>query len=137
MESPYIELKRDCQHLHGFESKDLKHFIGLAKISEGMIILDAMCGNGVLSKELSKLKNIELNLLDNSEFQLGEAKKAIKNANFFVDSILKTPFEKEKFDRVFIRNGVYEVPKNKQVILYKEVLRILKKDGFFCVGFHY
>ena len=100
MKTPYVELKRDCQQLHGFESKDLKNFIDLAKISEGMIILDAMCGNGVLSNELSKLK-IDLYLLDNSEFQLNLAKKAVGKAKFFVGSILKTPFENEKFDRVF------------------------------------
>jgi ubiquinone/menaquinone biosynthesis C-methylase UbiE len=108
----------------------LKNFIDLAKISEGMIILDAMCGNGVLSKELSKLK-IDLYLLDNSEFQLNLAKKAVGKANFFVGSIFKTPFEKEKFDRVFIRNGVYEIPKDKQIKLYKEVWRILNEKGLF------
>jgi len=133
MKTPYSKLKRGCQYLHGFESDDLKKFIEVAKISEGMVVLDAMCGNGVLSKELSKLKNINLNLLDNSKFQIEIAKKSVKNAKFFVESILKTQFEKEKFDRVFIRNGVYEFPKNKQVKLYKEVLRILKDGGIFLV----
>ena len=136
MKSPYGKIKRDCQQLHSFKSSYLKDFIDLAEISEGMVVLDAMWGNGVLSKELSKIKDIKLNLLDSSEFQIKEAKEIVKNANFFVESILKTHFKTEELDRVFIRNGVYEIPKDKQVSLYREVLRILKKDGLFlCWSF--
>jgi ubiquinone/menaquinone biosynthesis C-methylase UbiE len=96
-----------------------------------MKILDAMCGNGVISKELSKKDNVELYLLDNSSFQIDLAKKSIKNAKFFVGSILNTPFENDFFDRIILRNGIHEIPEDKQEILYKELFRILKKGGLF------
>jgi ubiquinone/menaquinone biosynthesis C-methylase UbiE len=129
MKSPYEENKRDCQYLHGFNEKDLKNFIELAKLSKEMTILDGMCGNGVLSKELAKTNGIFLYLLDNSKFQLSLAKD-IKGEKI-VGSILKMPFEDEKFDRIFIRSGVPEIPKNEQPNLCREVFRVLKKNGLF------
>ena len=131
MKTPYSNIKRDCQYLHNFKSKDLENFIALAKINSGMIVLDAMCGEGTVSKELSKIKGIRLSLLDNSKFVIDEAKKKIKGAEFFVGSILKTNFKESMFDRVVIRNGIYEVPKKEQIKLYREVNRILKKNGLF------
>jgi len=89
MKNPYSDLKRDCQDLHNFTSDDIIKFINLEKIKEGEIILDAMAGNGAISKELVKIKGVDLFVLDNSEFQINEAKKNVKNVKFFVSSALK------------------------------------------------
>ena len=130
MKSPYLKLKRNCQELHGFSQEDVKKFIGAVGVSKGMVVLDAMCGDGIIGRELEK-KNVDLYLLDSSEFQISLAKKNVKNVKFLVGSILKTDFKNEMFDRVFIRNGVYEVCKKDQVKMYDEIRRILKKEGRF------
>lgn len=80
MRTPYNELRRDCQNLHNFTDKDIQKFIDLAKIKSGDKILDAMAGNGAIAKELSKLNDVEIYVLDNSKFQIEEAKKNVKNA---------------------------------------------------------
>lgn len=131
MKTPYNVMRRDCQNLHSFTEKDVQLFIKLAEIKKGDVILDAMAGNGAIAKELEKIKGIKLYVLDNSEFQIEDAKKNVKNAKFYVSSALKMPFTDNFFDKIFIRNGVYEIPKEKQVKLYKEILRVLKKGGLF------
>lgn len=131
MKTPYEDIKRDCQDLHNFNSEDVKRFVKIGEVREGMSVLDAMCGNGAVSNELTKIKDIKLYLLDNSDFQLNQAKKKIKNARFVVGSVLNMPFEDKTFDRVFIRNGNYEFSKSNQVKLYKEIYRILKEGGSF------
>jgi len=130
MKTPYSELKRDCQHLHNLTENDIDKFISIVKINKNEIILDAMAGNGAIAKELSK-KDINLYVLDKSEFQINEAKNNIKNAKFYVASALKMPFKNNFFDKVFIRSSIYEVPKKQQISLYKEILRVLKKHGSF------
>jgi ubiquinone/menaquinone biosynthesis C-methylase UbiE len=131
MGNPYTHLKRNCQNLHNFSQEDIKKFIDLANIRPGDKILDAMAGDGAIAKELSKISNVQLFVLDNAKLQIEEAKKNVKNANFYVSSALKMPFQDSMFDKVFIRSGVYEIPKKDQVNLYKEILRVLKKEGLF------
>lgn len=131
MKTPYSELKRDCQNLHNFTQEDIHKFISLVKINKDEKILDAMAGNGAIAKELSKINNINLYVLDKFEAQINEARKNINKAKFFVYSSLKMPFLDNFFDKIFIRNGVYEVPKNKQIELYKEIFRVLKNQGYF------
>jgi ubiquinone/menaquinone biosynthesis C-methylase UbiE len=131
MKTPYTFLSKDYQNLHHFTSTDIKKFISIAKVKPGDFVLDAMSGRGAIAEELAKIKGINLNILDNSENQIGEAKKTIKNAKFYVGSALSLPFEDNYFDKVFVRNAVYEVSKKDQFRLYKEILRVLKKEGCF------
>ena len=131
MKTPYSELKRDCQNLHNFTEQDIHKFISLVKINKNENILDAMAGNGAIAKELSKINNINLYVLDKFEAQINEAKKNIVKAKFFVSSSLKMPFLDNFFNKIFIRNGIHEITKNKQIELYKEIFRVLKNQGYF------
>ncbi|MBU2576474.1 MAG: methyltransferase domain-containing protein [Nanoarchaeota archaeon] len=131
MKSPYLLLKRDNANLHNISQVDIKKFVDIADIKKGMYILDAMCGKSEIGQEIEKIDGVKLYLSDNAKFQLDEAKKVIKNAKFFTASVLDMPFKNNYFDRVFIKSGVYEVPKKNQVKLYKEVLRVLKPKGLF------
>lgn len=132
MKTPYGKLNRDNQFLHGFDSEDLDDFIDLAQLGDEMEILDGMCGNGTLSERIIKNQhNVNLYLLDNSNFQINLAKEKIDGAKFFVSTILETPFVDKKFDRVLIRNGIYEISRDKKDVLYREIYRILKDGGQF------
>ena len=131
MKSPYETISRDCQTLHSFTTEDIKKFIAISKIKPKERVLDAMAGNGSIAKELLNIKDIEIFVLDNSKIQIDLAKKNLKKARFFKASIMKMPFLDSFFDKVFIRNGVYEVPKNSQLILYSEIYRVLKPTGKF------
>jgi ubiquinone/menaquinone biosynthesis C-methylase UbiE len=131
MKTPYSNLERNCQNLHGFSNKDIEKFVELGKLKQGMFVLDAMCGEGSIGKIISKNKKVNLYLLDDSEFQINKAKEKIKDAEFKVASILETEFDKSFFDRIFIRSGIQEIPQHKQIKLYKEILRVLKKEGMF------
>ena len=59
MKSPYAELKRSTNILHNISSKDLKKFIELGKIKQGMVVLDAMAGRSEIGQELAKIKNLK------------------------------------------------------------------------------
>ncbi len=57
MKSPYAELKRSTNILHNISNEDLKKFIALGKINQGMVVLDAMSGRSEIGLELSTVSN--------------------------------------------------------------------------------
>ncbi|MEM0465355.1 MAG: methyltransferase domain-containing protein [Candidatus Pacearchaeota archaeon] len=113
-------------------NKDIRKFIKIAEIRKQDIILNIPFGDIAVAKRLSKKKKISLHILEEEKFQVKNAKKFIKKAEFYISSsVLKTPFKNDFFDKIFIRNGIYQILKNKQLILFKEIYRILKTKGKF------
>ena len=123
-----------------YSSKKIHNLIfKLGKFSarnEPYNILDAMCGEGLVGKEVSKrLKaraiNHEMNFLDLTKKKLAKLRK--QGMKVIVASIFKIPCKNGTFDRAYARFGVKNYQKSKQMLILKEFRRVLKPRGIFVL----
>ena len=122
--------------IHKIKDEDFDALIRAIAVHPGEIILDGCCGYGEVSKRILNHSDFELEiyLLDESLVQINRAKKnlpQIPGSNFIVADIARTPFTENFFDKVVIKMGIHEVPKEKQKEIFKEVYRVLKPGGSF------
>jgi len=102
-------------------------------------VLDIGCGFGwfelnVLSRGVKEIAGIEISLED-----LKTAKNNIedKRAIFKVGGALKLPFKDNYFDMVVAWEVIEHIPKNTEDQMFKEVNRVLKKNGVFYLSTPY
>jgi len=123
--------------IHKINSKDFQKFVKIVSPKPKEKILDCMSGYGEAGKSLlDKKNNIDLYFLDYSDLQIKRAKESfpkISKDKFIVSSVIKTPFEKEFFDKIIIKMGLHEVGKKNLPRLFKEISRILKPNGKFII----
>ncbi len=105
------------------EKKDLKD----------KVILDLGCGYGwyenlAVKRGCKKIVGTELTLTD-----LKTAKKNVKDKkiDFVVCSALKINFPDNFFDTVVAWDVIEHIPKGTEIVMFKEVARVLKKGGLF------
>ena len=95
-------------------------------------VLDIGCGTGRVTKLISK-KTKKVIGIDFSNEMIQIAKKTLKNAKNIeykkVDISKKLPFKDNSFDKVTAILVLNHIKYNKR--LFKEIYRILKKDGIF------
>lgn len=98
-------------------------------------ILEIGCAGGFLVEELHKLfPTSELTGIDVSGEMIKIAKSNynnIKNVNFSQASVYSLPFNKEHFDLVICQGSLHHFYKVEEAV--KEMLRVLKKDGFIYI----
>jgi ubiquinone/menaquinone biosynthesis C-methylase UbiE len=107
----------------------------LDKLKEDPLILDAMCGTGIVGKATDKyLRGLgikpEMFFLDTSEKMLEECQYVGTRVR---KSILQMPFSDNFFDCIFLRFGLYDLDRKYQKDALKEVWRTLKKGGTFII----
>lgn len=110
-----------------------------AKDIIGKKVLDIGCGYGwfelnALERGVKEIVGIEITKED-----LKTAKSNIndKRATFKVAGALKLPFKDNYFDTVVAWEVIEHIPKNTEDIMFKEVGRVLKKDGVFYLSTPY
>lgn len=112
--------------------------IDAGKISDaggGLTALEAMSGTALLSNSIkSAFPKTDSWALDFSQGMLNMVPPSIKKVE---SSIISTPFEKETFDRIFLRSAIYDLPKQAQLKALQEIHRILKRDGLFILQTYY
>lgn len=91
-------------------------------------ILDAGCGTGFLSIELSKLGFYNLIGVDISKKMLEKACLKKNYINLINANLLNLPFKNNFFDSIFSVATIGIVSSK----AFSELIRILKVDGFFC-----
>jgi SAM-dependent methyltransferase len=96
-------------------------------------ILDIGCGYGwfelyAVDVECKKIIGIEISSKD-----LVTAKNSINNSNvdFIVADALKLPFDDGVFDTVVSWEVLEHLPKDTEIVFFKEVRRVLKDNGVF------
>lgn len=121
------------EHIHNIALKDEKALVRATNPKPNEKILDAFCGYGAAGKNcLIEEPKIDLYLCDESGVQLKRAKEnlsKIPQNHFSGCSFPRSPFKSEFFDKVVIKMGLHEVPKEEQLKVAKEVYRILKPRG--------
>lgn len=101
-------------------------------------ILDIGCGFGwfeldVLKRGVKQVAGIEISEEDLRAPRLIEDKKAI----FKVAGALKLPFEDDYFDTVVAWEVIEHIPKETESKMFKEVSRVLKRNGAFYLSTPY
>ncbi len=124
------------EKIHSIEEKDFEALVSIVKPQNGETILDACCGYGSVSKNLTqaiKKNNLDTKivLLDSSELQIQRAKENLNEQDFeFVHSdAINTPFPDNHFDTIVNKMGLHEVNKQNQEGMLREFYRILKPNG--------
>ena len=131
----------DFKQIHNQKPEDFERFLDIIDPKPNQVILDGMNGYGAVAKEVLDRSESngfvpEIYTLDESPVQVGRARLNLPNIGqeHFVQADMKqTPFPDNMFDTVIIKMGIHEVPKNDQLIVMKEVYRILKKGGKFVI----
>jgi len=137
----------DFKAIHNQKPEDFEKFIDIIDAQPGEVILDGMDGYGAAAKEIiqkaeTKGFTPEIYTLDESIVQVERARQNIPNIqpdHLIQSDMRQTPFSNEKFNTVVIKMGLHEVPKIDQVVILKEVYRILKEGGKFVtwdLSFH-
>ena len=95
-------------------------------------LLDLGCGDGTNAQTLTK-KGFKVTGLDISQEGLRIAQEK-SNATFLFHDIFTTlPFPNESFDAVLAYQSLNHAEKPKILTAFKEVSRVLKKDGLFLI----
>ncbi len=99
-------------------------------------ILDAMCGAGLVGKEISKrLTEAEklhiIHYVDVAEKKLRELQSA--GNHVVLASVDKIPYRRQSFDCVYSRFGVKNYPEPRQIEILNEFRYVLCSDGIFVL----
>ena len=137
--------------VNGLDDRLLDKFISFADIKGNEHILDAMAGNGNLSKRIFDycrkhgLSSPTIKTLEYSNVQVGFAKELLRGCPAHViwgdvlsmtDLSTYTSLENDSFDIVFIKSANHEIPLKQQEELYKSIFRVLKPGGkYLNLGF--
>ncbi|HLC77293.1 MAG TPA: class I SAM-dependent methyltransferase [archaeon] len=99
-------------------------------------VLDAMCGAGLVGKEMSKrLTAAEIShtvhYVDLAAKKIEALRQEGNDAQ--VASVLELPYEPQSFDRVYARFGVKNYPRDDQLRIFRKFKDVLKVSGIFVL----
>lgn len=143
--------KYNQDRINGFDEDFLESFVKLIDLENAESVLDAMSGDGNLTRraiDYCSARNIDLpsiTLLEYSPVQTELARSSINSERVSIvngDVLSMTDMESgeklpdSSFDRVVIKSGTHEIPADKQHQLYDSIFRVLKPGGLFInLGF--
>lgn len=118
------------QRLTGRHKKTFA-FVGDVKNKK---ILDIGCSFGWFEKWAVESKCKQIFGLETKKKLFYDAPKKIPQANYALGSALSLPFEDNSFDIVVSFEVIEHIPKKTETIMFKEINRVLKKDGSFFLS---
>ena len=96
-------------------------------------VLDAGCGNGLITNATSKLPNVkEVFGVDISDTGINIAKSRYPHIKFEVSSVINLPFKSGYFDAITaieIVEHIYDTE-----LMFKEFNRVLKNEGYVIIS---
>lgn len=106
-----------------------------AELQHGQNVLEVMSGTALLSQEVKKsFPSSDVYALDFSRGMLNMIPNKIHRVQA---SAIAMPFIDKSFDRVFLRSAIYDVPRQMQIKIMREVSRVLKDDGTWLLQTYY
>jgi len=134
LESTYNKIAEDWHRDH---SKDTWWIEGtnryIAFLKTGDNVLDVGCGAGTKSKYLIE-KNLRVTGIDFSEKMIEIAKKEVPNGKFYVMDIYDLSSLHDNFEGIFAQAVLLHVPKLEIRIVMENLIRKLKKGGYFYIA---
>ncbi len=99
-------------------------------------VLDAMCGAGLVGKEMGKRLDAAgiaytLHFVDLAEKKIGALKQEGHDAR--VASVLELPYNSGGLDRVYARFGVKNYPRGSQLEIFRKFRDVLRAPGIFVL----
>jgi ubiquinone/menaquinone biosynthesis C-methylase UbiE len=136
----------DQDTINGFDEQLINQMLKLVDPERVENVLDAMAGDGNLSKRLHQyclthqIRCPKLFVLEYSSVQAEFARKKLSDAKAEViwgdvltmssrDSQISIP--ENSFDRVMIKSSNHEIPRSRQLDLYCSIYRVLQPGGIF------
>jgi ubiquinone/menaquinone biosynthesis C-methylase UbiE len=102
-------------------------------LADGMHVLDAGCGSGVVGRHYAELHpGVEFYGCDASEIrvkQIEKLSKSMKNSQFTCQDIVSLDYSDEQFDRIICRYVLEHLPQSHVLKALKELSRCLKPGG--------
>lgn len=129
------------EQIHKVKDADYEALINVIDPQPGEIIFEGCAGYADISKRIIKStesfeKKPDLYILDESPVQIERARKELETFpenHIILGDVRKTGMPAEKFDKVIIKMGVHELPKEEQPKVFSEMYRILKPEGKFII----
>ncbi len=122
----------------GGASRWRKSVVALVSPSMNEKILELCCGTGTVSLRIAKLIKDEIYASDLSLDQIRVAKwkaKVLKrNIDFTIQDASHTSYPSSFYDKVIISGALHEIKKDRRMVIYHEVKRLLKDNGTFIVS---
>lgn len=105
--------------------------LGVAGIEDQHKVLEAMCGTALLAQK-AKVAHPQAKVCG-LDFSIGMLNEVPVDIFCVQASVLGAPFGDESFDRILLRNAIYDLPKRMQRNALAEISRIMKSDGIFVL----
>ena len=104
-------------------------------LTKNKVVLDAACGSGYGSWEMSTVaqKVTGVDICEES-IEYAKEKYVADNLEYVVGSIANLPFQNEQFDVVVSFETIEHVDEVTQNLFLKEIRRVLKKDGLLIMS---
>ena len=112
----------------------LSHVIKYLDLRTSDIVLDLCCGNGLITREISK-KCMSVTAVDISDELISEINvESNNNIKIIVQDIRDVEFENNTFSKVIIYAGIQYLNYKETLLLFKAVYNWMKIDGIFFIG---
>ena len=110
--------------------------LGRFSSSRSYEVLDAMCGSGLVGKEVSKRLTAaqirhRIHYVDVAAKKIEALREEGNIAH--VSSVFDLPYDSGSFDRVYSRFGVKNYPRGRQLEIFRKFNRVLKNPGIFVL----
>lgn len=107
----------------------------IIKLIDNKVVLDAACGSGYGSFEISKYaKSITGIDISNDSIEYAKNNYKAENLNFNVASVTEMPFENHHFDVVVSFETIEHITEKQQLLFLEQIKRVLKKDGILVIS---
>ncbi len=139
--------KRNVRYesIHGVQQADFDKLVESLDLKDNMLVGDFMSGYGAVSREICKyanargLRDLSVVLNDRFSAQLERSRQELSDVVGSTKlvrcqcDIRNLCLSDDQFDRIAIKMGLHELPRDTQQAAVNEIYRVLKPEGLFAV----
>ncbi|MGJ0457066.1 methyltransferase domain-containing protein, partial [Aliarcobacter cryaerophilus] len=110
-------------------------YSSISKLVADKVVLDAACGSGYGSFEISKYaKSVRGIDISADSIQYAKNNYSSKNLEFNEASVTEIPFLNDEFDVVVSFETIEHISEEQQILFLKQIKRVLKEDGILIIS---